>query len=233
MIQRQQLDSLLRQYPVLASLPADLLERLQREVRPITAPAGKRMFDEGSPCSEFVLVSRGNLRVGKSTHSGHEILLYRVQPGESCIVTVSALLGNTAYPIQAEAETDLTAFAVPRALFLDLLQKSTPLRSFVFRNFPMRITHLMGLIEEVAFRKVDERLASLILRRPNPILSTHQSLADELGTTREVVSRILESLQERGILKLGRNPKKVGESPRALPLPLSLPGGRLERPPVG
>jgi CRP/FNR family transcriptional regulator len=204
MIQRQELDSLLRQYPVLADLPADLLERLQREARTVTAPAGKRLFEEGSPCSAFVLVARGNIRVGKSSNSGHEILLYRVHPGESCIVTVSALLGNTSYPIQAEAETDLTAFAIPRPLFLELLQKSPQLRSFVFRNFPLRITHLMGLIEEVAFHKVDERLAALILRQPNPILSTHQSLADELGTTREVVSRILESLQERGILRLGR-----------------------------
>lgn len=204
MLQRHELDSLLREYPVLAELPPDLLERLRGQARPVTASAGKRLVEEGSPCPAFLLLTRGDLRVSKPSHSGHDILLYRVRPGESCILTVSALLGNAAYPIQADAETDLTAFAVPRSLFLELIQKSPPLRSFVFRHFPLRITHLMGLIEEVTYRRVDERLAALMLRQPNPILSTHQSLADELGTTREVVSRILESLQERGVLRLGR-----------------------------
>src|SRR5207247_6572109 len=126
---------------------------------------------------------------------------------------VSALLGNTSYTIQADAETDLSAVAIPRALFLELLQRSPPLRSFVFKHFPERISHLMGLIEDVAFKKVDERLAALLLQRTEPILSTHQNLADELGTTREVVSRILETLQERGILKLGRKRIEVVDRP--------------------
>jgi CRP/FNR family transcriptional regulator len=213
MIQSKDFESLLRHYPVLKDLPPELQLRVQREAQPVRAPAGKRLFDEGSPCSAYVLVAGGNIRVGKSGNNGHEILLYRVNPGESCILTVSALLGNTSYTIQAEAETDLTAFAIPRALFLELLQKSTALRSFIFRHFPERISHLMGLIEDVTFKKVDERLASLLLQRTGPILATHQNLADELGTTREVVSRILETLQERGILKLGR--KKIEVRDRA------------------
>jgi CRP/FNR family transcriptional regulator, anaerobic regulatory protein len=214
MIQNEDLSSLLRQYPVFSELPPELLQRVQREAGVVSAPAGKRLIDEGSPCSAYLLVTGGNIRVGKAGHSGHEILLYRVNPGESCILTVSALLGNTSYSIQASAEKDLTAFAIPRVLFLELLQKSTPFRTFIFRYFPERISHLMGLIEDVAFRHVDERLASLLLQRPEPILATHQNLADELGTTREVVSRILEDFQERGAVRLGR--KKIEILDRAL-----------------
>ena len=213
MIQSHELATLIKEYPVFRELPPDLLERVRREAAPLKAPAGKRLINEGNPCSAFMLVAGGNLRVGKSGGGGHEIVLYRVHPGESCILTVSALLGNAPYTIQAEAETDLTAFAIPRSLFLELIQKSTPLRSFVFRNFPERITHLTGLIEEVAFRKVDERLASLLLRRPEPILATHQNLADELGTTREVVSRILETFQDRGMVRLGRKRIEIVDRP--------------------
>ena len=197
-------DKLIRTYPVLKELPADLLKQVERDATLIHAPAGKRLFNEGSPCTHFPLLLQGVIRASKSGPDGHEILLYRLNPGESCVITVVALLGETPYPAVGLAETDLVLFGIPRALFLDLVLKSAPFRVFVFEFLSRRMAHLMALIDDVAFRRVDQRLAQRLLQHPEPLHMTHQMLADELGTTREVVSRTLETFQESGILKLGR-----------------------------
>jgi len=195
---------ILRCYDVLARLPVELLGQIEEKVLPIRAPAGRRMFEEGSPCTHFPLLVEGTIRATKNSPDGHEILLYRLHPGESCVITVVALLGETPYPAQASAETDLLLYGVPRELFLELILKSPPFRVFVFDFLSQRMAHLMALIDDVAFRRVDQRLARSLLRYKQPLAVTHQMLADELGTTREVVSRTLEAFQESGILRLGR-----------------------------
>lgn len=129
------------------------------------------------------------------------------EPGESCVITVVALLGASPYPAIGAAETDVTLFGVPGSLFQELILKSSPFRVFVFQFLSQRMAHLMALIDDVAFRRVDQRLASRLLLHREPLTITHQMLADELGTTREVVSRTLESFQESGMLRLGR--KKI------------------------
>jgi CRP/FNR family transcriptional regulator len=201
---RAERSQLIRCYPVLAELPEDLLRKIEREARPVRAPAGRQLFDEGSPCTHFPLLVEGVIRATKCSPDGHEILLYRLHPGESCVITVVALLGQTPYPARAAAETSLALLGVPRGLFLDLVLKSPPFRIFVFQFLSQRMTHLMALIDDVAFRRVDQRLASRLLLHRQPLAVTHQMLADELGTTREVVSRTLEAFQESGMLRLGR-----------------------------
>lgn len=195
---------LLRTYPVLRKLPADLLRRVEETAKPIHAPAGRRLFGDGSPCTHYPLLIEGIIRASKSSPDGHEILLYRLNPGESCVITVVALLGETSYPAIGTAETKLFLFGVPRSVFVDLVLKSPPFRVFVFDSLSQRMAHLMALIDDVAFRRVDQRLASRLLHHGQPITATHQMLADELGTTREVVSRTLEAFQESGMLRLGR-----------------------------
>lgn len=201
---RAERNRLVRRYPVLEELPAELSQKIEQETRLVQAPAGRQLFDEGSPCSHFPLLIEGVIRATKCSPDGHEILLYRLHPGESCVITVVALLGQTPYPARAAAETDLSLFGVPRSLFLELVLKSEPFRIFVFQFLSQRMAHLMALIDDVAFRRVDQRLASRLLRHSDPLTVTHQMLADELGTTREVVSRTLEAFQESGMLRLGR-----------------------------
>ena len=150
------------------------------------------------------MLVEGTIRATKSDPGGHEILLYRLSPGQSCVIAVVALLGGTPYPAQAKAETDVIFFAVPKGLFEEMILKSRAFRTFVFQSLSERLTHLMALVDDVAFRRVDQRLASHLLHCQEPISLTHQMLADSLGTTREVVSRILESFQESGMLRLGR-----------------------------
>jgi len=197
-------DKVLRCYPVLRNLPPDLLRKVEEGAQPLHAPAGRRLFEEGAPCTLFPLLVEGVIRATKSGPDGHEILLYRLNPGESCVITVVALLGESPYPAVGSAETDLRFFGVPRGLFLDLVLKSPAFRVFVFEFLSRRMAHLMALIDDVAFRRVDQRLASRLLLHDKPIAATHQMLADELGTTREVVSRTLESFKEEGMLRLGR-----------------------------
>jgi CRP/FNR family transcriptional regulator len=197
-------DRLLRCYPVLAGLPPDLLRRLEQEAKLVQAPADRELFGEGSPCTHYPLLIEGIIRATKCGPDGQEILLYRLQPGESCVITVVALLGETPYPARGSAESNLTLYGVPRSLFQEMILQSPAFRVFVFRYLSERMAHLMAIIDDVAFRRLDQRLASHLLRHPEPITVTHQALADELGTTREVVSRTLEALQESGWVKLGR-----------------------------
>jgi CRP/FNR family transcriptional regulator len=204
---------LLRCYPVLEELPGDLLQRIESEAVPVQAPAGRQLFGEGSPCTHYPLLVEGVIRATKCSPDGHEILLYRLNPGESCVITVVALLGATDYPAVGTAETKLTLLGLPRSLFLELILKSSPFRVFVFRFLSERMAHLMALIDDVAFRRVDQRLASRLLHHSEPLGITHQMLADELGTTREVVSRTLESFQKAGMLKLGRKRIEILDRP--------------------
>jgi len=197
-------ERLFQTYPVLEGMPPDLVQRVEQEAKLISAPAGRQLFGEGSPCTHYPLLVEGIIRATKSGPDGHEILLYKLNPGESCVITVVALLGETPYPARGTAETDILVYGLPRALFLDGILRSPGFRVFVFRYLSERMSHLMALIDDVAFRRLDQRLASRLLRHPEPIAVTHQMLADELGTTREVISRTLEAFAESGILKLGR-----------------------------
>ena len=195
---------LLRMYPVLRELPPDLLRKVEETAKPVQAPAGQRLFGDGSPCTHYPLLIEGIIRASKSSPDGHEILLYRLNPGESCVITVVALLGETSYPAIGTAEGKLSLFGVPRSVFLEMVLKSPAFRVFVFNSLSQRMAHLMALIDDVAFRRLDQRLASRLLLHRQPITATHQMLADELGTTREVVSRTLEAFQQSGMLRLGR-----------------------------
>jgi len=196
--------TLYRTYPVLRELPAVLLKRFEETATLVTAPPGKRLFDVGSACADYPLLIEGTVRISKSSPEGHELLLYLLNPGESCVVTVVALLGETSFPASGTAMTSLSLFGIPRRLFLEMVLESPAFRVFVFGFLSLRLSHLMALVDDVAFRRVDQRLASRLLLQQQPDATTHQMLADELGTSREVVSRILERFQQSGMVRLGR-----------------------------
>lgn len=195
---------LMSAYAVLRDLPDALWTRVEKAARPVRASAGARLFGDGTSCASYPLVVEGSIRVSRSSPEGHEILMYRVSPGESCVVTVVALLGDETYRAVGMAETNLSLFAIPRTVFVDMVLLSPAFRAFVFNSVSRRIGHLLALLDDVAFRRVDQRLASRLLLGPEPISATHQMLADELGTSREVVSRILETFQQSDMIKLGR-----------------------------
>ena len=204
MLSEKQQTELLAAFPVLRSLPPQLLQKVISEGQYLSSATGNITFDEGDACSSYVMVTSGSIRVIRSTSSGRELLLYRVTPGEDCILTVSCLLGDCAYQARGIVEADLTFVVVPRAVFMQLIEQSPEFRTAIFRFFGDRLTRLMELIEATTFRRLDRRLAMLLLTRGPVIATTHQYLADELGSVREVISRILEEFQAQNFVRLER-----------------------------
>lgn len=200
-----------------------LLDRLEPEVRgqlaigssEVHIPTGARLFSPGDGCEGFGFVVDGAVKVGLVSEQGRELVLYRVRPGESCTVTVSCLISGDPYPAEGVVEEDLTAIAVPKNLFSELVNRSPVFRSFVLEIFSARMTHLMALVHEVAFNKLDQRLAARLLELGPVVTMTHSELASELGTSREIVSRILESFADEGMVSLGRRLISV-EAPELL-----------------
>ena len=190
-------------YPVVAALPHALAERLNAELRIVEVVSGTVLFDEHATCGGFPFVISGALRVVKASASGRELPLYRVLPGESCIITSSCLLGHAAYNARGVAVAPTRLAVMPPPLFEALLAFA-PFRAFVFQLFAERMAELMQLVEEVAFRKLDQRLAGQLLGKGRVVRATHRELAEELGSVREIVSRLLKGFAEQGLVRLGR-----------------------------
>ncbi len=197
-------EQLVARFPVLAGLAPARLERLLGEAQLLRVPAGAILFDADQPCRGFPLVLEGAVRVVMNAPSGREILLYRVDPGQGCIMSGGYLLGHSDYAARGVAEEEVTLLSLPPAEFSALLLEHEPFRRFVFGMYGERLAEVMQLVEEVAFRRLDERLAQLLIHRGPVIESTHQKLADELGSVREIVSRLLRSFESRGWVKLER-----------------------------
>jgi CRP/FNR family transcriptional regulator len=200
---------LLQHYPALAELPAAELDSLLANAMLAPIPAGTVVFDENQPCQGFPMLLSGSIRVIKAAPSGRELQLYRVTPGESCILTSSCLLGHTRYSARGIAEQDLEMVLLPAPSFQTLLDKHESFRDYVFHLFSDRLTDLMQLVSAVAFQKLDQRLAALLIAKPSPLHTTHQALADELGSAREIVSRLLKGFVDQGWVKLAREQIEV------------------------
>jgi CRP/FNR family transcriptional regulator len=180
------------------------LQRVLGQSAILRVAAGQPVFAEASECTHFPLVLDGTIRVRKVSPQGKELLLYRVEPGESCILTSSCLLGARDYTASAVAETDVRVLAMPRALFLELLDREPAFRTEVFELFATRMTELMALVDAVAFQRLDQRLANRLLGHGPVLHASHQQLAQELGSVREIISRLLGEFAQRGALRLGR-----------------------------
>lgn len=199
------LAQLLDLYPALKGLPEAVKATLLQHQSVMSLPAGAQVFAEHQSCQGFPLLLSGSIKVVKLAASGRELVLYRVLPGGSCIITSSCLLGHSAYNARGIAETPLQLLILPLEVFSRLMLEHAPFRDFVFHLFADRIAELMQLVEEVAFARLDQRLAKLILARKDSTLNvTHQQLADELGSVREIVSRLLKGFAEQGLVSLGR-----------------------------
>ena len=208
-------DRLLERFPVFAGLPPARLDALLARAPLVRAPRGATLFDADQPCQGFPLLLEGSVRVAKRSPTGREILLYRVEPGGGCILSGGCLLGHSDYSATGIAESDVTLISLPPALFDELLLGFEPFRRFVFGLYGERLASVMELVEEVAFRRLDVRLAELLVRRGPVVQASQQSLADELGSVREIVSRLLRGFEERGWVELGRERVTVRD-PQAL-----------------
>ncbi len=194
-------------FPAIARLAADVQRPLTDNAVVIALKSGSRIFGPGQAPDSFILLIEGTVRVQQVSTNGREIVLYRVTAGESCPLTTACLMSYEGYLAEAIAETDIRAAAVPRTTFDGLIATSPEFRQFVFTAFSRRVTDLFRVIDDVAFSRMDIRLAQKLLELAsdrNRLDITQQQLAAELGTVREVVGRMLSEFQRRGWVEASR-----------------------------
>jgi len=202
-MESKDIDRLHQLYPVLHDLDEETLRYTLSRARVQRIPAGQVLFTEHDACSAFPFMLSGAIRVFKLSESGRELPLYRVTPGDACVVSSGCLLQHEPYNARGTVLSDCEIVMLPGSDFDDLM--SIPaFRSYIFSLFGQRLQNLMTLVEEVAFRKLDQRLAALLLKNDSPMRCTHQQLADELGSVREMISRLLRGFAEAGLITQGR-----------------------------
>ena len=197
----------------LAGIDAEARRALEA-LTPVHVPVRTTLFRPGDEAQSFVILLSGRIGVYLTGRNGRELLLYSVTPGETCVQTTLGVLGGAPYSGEAVAESDLVAVMVPPAVFERLMAVSTAFRAFVFKAFADRLGDLMFVLEQVAFVKVEQRLAHALLERADSdgrVALTHQELAVVIGTAREVVSRRLEALASKGVVANERGEIRIIE----------------------
>ncbi|MBM1634480.1 Crp/Fnr family transcriptional regulator [Sulfitobacter mediterraneus] len=191
----------------LARLEPEIKQILLTRSAIVDVPKDTMIFGPDRSPENMLFLLDGTVRVQQVSETGHEIVLYRIHAGESCVLTTACLLAYEDYAAEGISETAVKAAAVPRDVFDDLVAGSKSFRDFVFAAFSKRITDLFRMIDEVAFQRLDVRLADRLIdlsEGADTISTTHQKLSVELGTAREVISRQLQEYQRRGWIAQGR-----------------------------
>lgn len=190
-----------------AALPRAVRDRLIDVARIIHMEEGAQVFGPANVPDSLFFLYDGRIRVSQSSDSGREITLYRVDAGESCVLTTACMLAEKAYNAEGVAETDITAVVLPKPAFDRLVAEEEAFRKFVFAAYSKRLIDLLRVVDDVAFGHMDVRLAERLLALAvdlKEIPATHQQLASELGTAREVVSRVLSDFQKRKMIAQSR-----------------------------
>ncbi|MGA7194763.1 MAG: Crp/Fnr family transcriptional regulator [Anaerolineales bacterium] len=212
MIDHTQFKRVSEALPILLGAEPQLIHDFQQVAFIAKIPAGHDVFLEDDQVDAIALLISGVVRVYKIGETGREITLYRFGNGESCILTANAILSQKTFPAIAVVEKDAEAVMIPADIFRHWVAKYDLWREFVFDLLSQRLSSVMSIVEEVAFRRMDERLASFLLTRSRVQSSmriTHQEIASELGSSREVISRLLEDFSERGFVRVGRGEIEV------------------------
>ena len=207
MIESKDFERITGTFPLLQLANSDLGVEFARDASFMRIPAKRDLMAVGDRADAIPLLVSGQVRVYMVGESGREITLYRFNRGECCVLTADAIIGHRLFPAIAHAEEESEMVLIPAPVFNEWLARHETWRSFVFDALSRRLAGVMLTLEEVAFRRMDMRVASLLVARSeagNPIQLTHQEIANELGSSREVVSRILEDLKSRGLISLAR-----------------------------
>jgi len=207
MIDKGQYDRIARILPLLRGADPELVREFEQAAHYARIPAGRDIFAGGDQVDAIALLISGVVRVYTIGETGREITLYRFGTGGSCILTANAILSRQSFPAIATVERDAEAVMIPAETFRGWVRRYDLWREFVFELLSQRLASVMAIVEEVAFQRMDTRLAAFLVERSrnqNPLRITHQEIAAELGSSREVVSRILEDFAGRGLIRTAR-----------------------------
>ena len=190
-----------------AALPIDVRARLNKAGRIIQMKKGDQVFGPTKIPDGLIFLYDGLIRISQTSKSGREIVLYRVEAGESCVLTTACILAEEAYSAEGTAETDVTVVILPTLSFEHLVSEERSFRNFVFAAYSRRLIDVLRVVDDVAFGRIDVRLAERLLKLGQGLKQvrvTHQELASELGTAREVISRVLSDFHKRELIEQSR-----------------------------
>jgi len=207
MLDQQQFNRITLALPFLQRADETLKRDLRQHAQFAKIPAGHDVFVDGDRVDGIALLLSGVVRVYKIGETGREITLYRFGLGESCILSANAILSDKSFPAIATVEEAAEAVMIPAEVFRAWVDKYSLWREFVFDLLSERLSTVMAVVDEVVFKRMDRRVASLLLNQAkvqNPMRVTHQEIAAELGSSREVISRILEDFSKEGLIESGR-----------------------------
>lgn len=217
MISREQFERACDLLPVLRLADLQMQREFMAQAFQARIPANRDVFVEGDQANAIALLLSGVVRVYKIGETGREITLYRFGSGQSCVLTANAILSQQTFPALATVEEDAEAIMIPAETFREWIGRSEVWRNFVFELMAQRLSSMLAVVDEIAFRRLDSRLADFLDERrrlQNPIRVTHQEIAADLGSSREVISRVLADFAALGLVRLGRGTIEVVDGKR-------------------
>jgi CRP/FNR family transcriptional regulator len=204
--------TLLKLFPQFGSLVDKMGQHVLEQSNLNEIAANTTVFRQGDLCKNYFLIIEGSVKVFSRAENGREIVLYKIERGGSCVLTTTCLLGKQRYPAEGVTETKVKFLSIPGELILDAINTSPEIREFIFASHSERLSSLIAFISEVVFSRIDVRLAKYLLDSAdsdNHIMATHQVLATELGSAREVISRQLKDFERRSIISISRGKIKL------------------------
>ncbi len=207
MLTEEQYQQLTKRFQMLATAGREIVENMKREAYFAQIPTGQEIFFPGDDVNAIALLLSGSVRVYKMSETGREITLYRFVTGESCILTANAILNNQSFAAIARVEDDAEAIMIPASSFKNWVSQYEVWRDFLYNLLSQRLSSVLEIVDEVTFGRLDVRVATFLLEHSkdrDSLTMTHQDIADELGSSREVISRILGSIAGKQLIQLGR-----------------------------
>lgn len=204
-------------FPFIGEIGQAKWEELQQQLKIARFPEGTILLKEGHTCQNANFILEGSIRVYKLSPEGKEVTLYRIGRGDTCVLILSCLMGSTEYPAIAQVEEPVTLMTLPADYFKAMFHQSPSWQEFVFKTLSRRLSEVMLVVEEIAFKSMDRRLAAFLYDKQEAskpyIEITHEEIALELGTAREVVSRVLKELEKKGFVSLSRGKIHIKDIP--------------------
>ena len=216
MIEPEHYERILAALPFLGKADAEVTRDFMRAAYLTRLPAGQDVFMEGRRVDAIALLLSGSVRVYQIGETGREITLYRFTHGDSCILTANAILSQQTFPAIATVERAAEAVMIPADVFRDWIRRIDLWREFLFDLLSRRLSSVIATVDEVAFRRMDARVSALLLSHSagqSQVRLTHQQIAAELGSSREVISRLLEDLEADGLVRRSRGSIELVDIP--------------------
>lgn len=183
------------------------------DVKEITVPAGNSVCQSGDRCESLIILLEGQVKVYRPAANGRSLTLYNIHENESCVLTASCILNEMPFPAFAETTTDVKGLVIPPVLVKQWLANEPLWQQYIFGMLSHRMANLIELVNALAFQGLDARLVAWLKEQNKPLIhTTHQAIAEELASSREVISRLLKEFESEASIKLGRGTIEVRDA---------------------